>query len=587
MKTKSYRFIRILGILATLAVFSTACQATPQRESKPSADWSRSVALGKFVNGSIGIAVDGAGEIIHMSWPADIGEGVYLRYVQLDSQANPLVSKNLEFPGFLRAPRLITAYGGNLHLFWASRLPGEKAWALWHVMIDMNGDITSSTTQVSQSDTNVGYYLVASDHEGGAMVCWESSTSGEIYLQHLDHNGSPTIEPLIITSKGEYPSLWLEMNDNVHLAWQEAGSLVYARSTLQSLSPDETTVIGDIPEGTGKSLDGPYLGVAGEWVYVFWSVLNQSGLEAGTGYTVYTAFPADAPAKYEAERILLSPAEEQPFTAYEGSLNLTQLAPPVEEAWASTDFVLSPNVMQGNQLDEMAVAMAMNQTMRMDQHLQIAVAVFQEGKFIGYTVGTKTENISDNPVLFVDNDRHLHLAWREGAAGNSVFYATTQPEAAAALERLTMGDIFNAIFQGGIEGLVGITFLPIIGFGWLLPGMVLIVIVKLFRDQDNLTEWKYWIPLIIAILLFYLVKLATLPTISSYVPFSAWLDIPQRFSTPLQILVPILIFSIAALVANYIRRSKSQSAAVFYITFVLIDAMLTLAIYGVNLLGVY
>jgi hypothetical protein len=285
--------------------------------------------------------------------------------------------------------------------------------------------------------------------------------------------------------------------------------------------------------------------------------------------------------------MMLSPEEEQPYVAYQGSLSLTQLVPPVEEAWASTDYILSPGVMQGNQTDELAVAVSINQQMRLDMHLQIAVAVFREGQFVGYTLGSKTETISDDPVLFLDSGMHLHLAWREGSAGTSVYYGTTQPTAVAQLERLGGSDIINAIFQGGMEGLVGVTFLPIIGFGWLLPGMVIMILVKIFRDQDTLTELKYWIPLVISIMIYYFVKLATLPTISTYVPFSAWLDIPERFWTPLRIGVPLLIFLIAILIADWVRRRKSQSAIMFYITFVLVDAAFTLTIYGVNFLGSY
>lgn len=545
------------------------------------------MSVGSYVTGSIGILAEGHGERVHMVWPANMGESTYLRYVMLDAQAMPIIEKNLEFPGLLRAPRLASASEGYLHLFWGSRMPGETTWAIWHLLLDENGEPTSSPVQITQPEVSVANYQVISDQQGGVLLCWSSGVQSPIYLQRLDSSGTNAGEPSSIIENGGSPSMWLDMDDKLHIAWQEDGNLMYAQSTLQTLYPNETIVIGDIPQGTGKSLDGPFVGAAGGWVYVFWSVLNQSGLEAGTGFTAYTAFPASTPAYEKSERLLLSPAEEQPYEAYQGSFQLTQLAPPVEQAWASTDFILSPNLMQGNQSGELAIALAMNQAMRLDQHLQIAVAVFKEGKFAGYSLGTKTENISDDPVLFIDDANHLHLAWREGAAGTHVYYATTQPETIVALERLNAGDIINAIFQGGMEGLIGITFLPIIGFGWLLPGMLLLIIVKLFRDQDNLTEWKYWIPLSIAILLFYIAKLATLPTISSYVPFSAWLDIPERFGTSLQTIVPILIFSIATLFANYIRKNKSLSAAVFYISFALVDALLTLAIYGVNFLGVY
>jgi len=587
MKTKTHQILLILGITIAMACLLAACQPSPERASKPSADWSRSVELGNYVTGSIGIEVDGAGEGVHLVWPADVGEGSYLRYMQLDAKANPVVTQNLEFPGLLRTSRLVAAGGTNLHLFWASRTAGVRDWTLWSTLLDVNGNLGSSTLQISLPDSNVGNYTVASDHHGGAVICWDGGSPGEIYIQHLDQSGELTGDPINVTSAGEYPSLWVEPDGTVHLAWQENGSLVYAQSSLERLSPTESMVIGDIPQGTGKSVDGPYLGIAGDWVYVFWSVLNQSGLEAGTGFTVYTAFPAAAPVNIEANRLLLSPAEEQSYIAYQGSTNLTQLAPPVTQAWASTDFILSPSVMQGSQSDELAVALAINQEMRLDQHLQIAVAVFRDGQFIGYTLGSKTENISDDPVLFVDEDMRLHLAWREGAAGNSVYYGTTQPEAVVALERLNAGDVVQAIFQGGMEGLVGITFLPIIGFGWLLPGMIVVGLVKIFRDQDVLTEWKYWIPLVIAILIYYTVKLATLPTMSTYVPFSAWLDIPVRFGGALRIIVPALIIGVAMFTSDWVRRRKSDSAVVFYLVFVLIDATLTLAIYGVNFLGSY
>ncbi len=587
MKTKTHKLLLILGITIAVACILAACQPSPERASKPSADWSRSVELGNYVTGSIGIEVDGSGKRVHLIWPSDIGEGSYLRYMQLDAEANPVVTQNLEIPGLLRTPRLVVAGGTNLHLFWASRTPGVRDWTLWHATLDANGSLGDSMLQISLPESSVGIYAVVSDHHGGAVVCWDGGSPGEIYLTHIDQTGELKAEPIIVTYAGEYPSIWVEPDGKLHLAWQEDGSLMYAQSTLGKISPTQSTIIGDMPQGTGKSVDGPYLGIAGDWVYVFWSVLNQSGLEAGTGFTVYTTFEAAMPVKIEANRLLLSPAEEQPYAAYQGSMNLTQLAPPVTQSWGSTDFILSPRVMQGSQSGELAVALAINQEMRLDQHLQIAVAIFRDSQFIGYTMGSKTENISDNPVLFVDTAMQLHLAWREGAAGNRVYYGTTQPEAVVALERLNAGDLIQAIFQGGMEGLVGITFLPIIGFGWLLPGMLVVGLVKIFRDQDVLTEWKYWIPLVISILIYYTVKLATLPTMSTYVPFSAWLDIPDRFGAPLRIIVPALILAVAIFFSDWVRRRKSDSAVVFYLVFVLIDAILTLAIYGVNFLGSY
>jgi hypothetical protein len=580
-------FCRVAGALLMVAVFVAACQSAPQRERKPSADWSRGVLVGRYAKGSIGIAVEDAGARVHLVWPSDIGEGGYFRYVRLDTQANLAAAKDLELPGLLRAPRLVLAEAGGLHFFWASRAPGEKAWTIWHMMLDPEGNPASPVVQISAPGVNVGDYAVASDHQGGALVAWDNGSFGNINLQSIDRAGLPASESIALELKGKSPSLSVSADGELALAWLGESGFSYAYTPLEALSIKEPTQIVDLVMGTGQSLVGPFLGTAGDWAYVFWSVLNQSGLEAGTGYTAYAAFLLSAPEKQGATRLWISPEQEQPYAPYQGVFSIAQLVPPVREAWASSDYILRPSVMQGNPAGELAVAVALNQQMRLDQHLQVAVAVFKEGQFEGYTLGTKTEGISDNPVLFVDSANQLHLAWREGAAGNGIFYATTQPQAIAALDRLNIGDLVNAIFQGGLESIVSVALLPVIGFGWLLPGMLIVGIVKLLRDQDNLTDWRFWVPLGIAIMAFYAAKLATLPTITTYVPFSAWLDLPSRFDMYLRLAVPALIFVISALVAQRVCQRHSQSAVLFYIAFTLVDALLTLAVYGVNFLGVY
>jgi len=51
--------------------------------------------------------------------------------------------------------------------------------------------------------------------------------------------------------------------------------------------------------------------------------------------------------------------------------------------------------------------------------------------------------------------------------------------------------------------------------------------------------------------------------------------------------VPILIFVIAVAVAVWVQKRVRPSTLLFYIAFTLTDALLTLAIYGVNFLGVF
>jgi hypothetical protein len=48
-----------------------------------------------------------------------------------------------------------------------------------------------------------------------------------------------------------------------------------------------------------------------------------------------------------------------------------------------------------------------------------------------------------------------------------------------------------------------------------------------------------------------------------------------------------VILAFAALVTEWVRRKRSDSALVLYFAFAVADALLSLAIYGVGYLGVY
>ena len=149
----------------------------------------------------------------------------------------------------------------------------------------------------------------------------------------------------------------------------------------------------------------------------------------------------------------------------------------------------------------------MNQKFRTDSYLQVAMLVFSEGQYQGYSLASKTTSNSDNPVLTYDGSGNLHLAWREGARGRSVFYTTTNPAAMVELDRLELGDFFYGALQGTMDGIASIAFLPFVGFGWILPGIIILGIWKLIKDQEVVTEPTSWILLILAILIFYGVKL--------------------------------------------------------------------------------
>lgn len=553
---------------------------------KASTDWSRSLVLGKYANGSIGMAFQPSDESMYIAWPHSLENQVSIRYVRLNQDGDLVARRDLELPGQLRAPRLALADGGALHLFWSSRSAGGASWGLWHALLDADGSLQGQATPLTSEDAAVGNYVVLSDANGGAFVAWDTGKTGAITLSHIGGGGEMLAGPQVVVPRGEAPSLGIDNDGNLHLAWINERNFYYASLPGGNLELVEGIYLASIELGTGDSLSGPVLGLSHGWGYLLWSVLSQSGQNAGTARSTYVAFQLDAPQPSRPEDIWILPLEDQPYTPYGNAPPLTQLAAPAGNASMSSDFILRPMAAAG-QGEFLPVALAVNQFLRQDMYMQIAVAVFAGGEFAGYEYAAQTANISDEPALAWDANGYLHLAWREGAGGRSIYYATTSPQAIRSLDRIGLGDIVSALLQGSLEGFVGITLLPVIGFGWMLPGFLVIGIWKLIRDQDDLTALASWVPLVVALLIFQAAKFITLPTITTYVPFSAWLEIPDSYGPWLKVAVPTLIIVASFYVANRVRARRSQSAAMFYVVFCLMDAALTLAVYGVNFLGVY
>jgi hypothetical protein len=401
----------------------------------------------------------------------------------------------------------------------------------------------------------------------------------------------------------------------VHLAWLDDRSFYYGSIPLADLGPFQPTEVVDLRQrGTlntsGDSLEGPVLGFANGWVYLFWTVVSLTDTEAGQGVAEFAAFPADAPVISEPERLWAIPAEDQPYEKQQTAFSLTQLSQPrhiaqaaeefgvreefyselagdwTDVAGAVSDYMLSPAAMIGEG-DELAIALAVGQDYGTDQHLQIATALFSEGQYLGYSFAGKTSYLSDDPVLAVDTEGNLHVSWREGAKGQGIYYATTAPEAKTTLDRLEADDLVVAAPQGVTDMMASLAFVPFIGFCWILPGLFLIGGWQLLRDEDSLDKRSTWIPLILALLLYYGAKFVFLPTFTTYVPFSAWIYIPPALADLLRLAIPAVILALSALAAFQVRAHLSNSTLTFFLAWVVTDGLLTLAIYGVNLLGTF
>jgi hypothetical protein len=217
--------------------------------------------------------------------------------------------------------------------------------------------------------------------------------------------------------------------------------------------------------------------------------------------------------------------------------------------------------------------------------MQIVVASFEAGQYKGYVIASKSSSISTNPILVVDGAGNLHLAWQEGSSKQGIFYATTSSSALAVLDKLEFDDVLNAVLQGSLDSFASILFFPVFGLGWLMPGLLVLIAWKGMRDYETLQDTLSRYMLVVAFMIYQGMKIIFFPTILTFQPFSVWIDFPSTWNAPIQWGVPLIIVTLAILVANRIRRKYPYSTLAFYFALSSTDAILTLAIYGVSFLG--
>lgn len=245
---------------------------------------------------------------------------------------------------------------------------------------------------------------------------------------------------------------------------------------------------------------------------------------------------------------------------------------------------MNPVTMRGLQ-DELAVAMSVSVDYRHEPILQIGIGLFDDGEYLGYTIASKTLELSDFPALAIDQEGNIHVAWQEGAHGKNVYYATTSPQAAAELDKITLKDGVIFFLEAGIESLASIAFMPFIGLFWMLPIILFIGTWVFFRGQPSIKTPSFWVALISSGLIYYVFKMFTTPSLLTYVPFSAWLYMPEQYHTLVRLLTPLFIACLAGIIAYQIHKRYYGSIYILLLAFIITDALFTLMIFGVNFFG--
>jgi len=574
-------------MLLMMAFLTESCQGSQEKTRKPSEDWSRGLPLASNASSTIGFDVAKNGENIYVVIPyQNQSQENYFRYIKLNSSAEIILDVDLdvELSRYARTPTLDSAENGSFHLFWLAREDSSEGWQLWYGLFHNQGEQIGQVYQITSDTSGVNKYDVVSDGVGGEIVVWEDTQTNGIFMAHISLTGETIVTPHLVVQDGERPSVRVDNQEKIHLIWMEDMVMMYHALQSGDITPFFGETIARLQIGSGNTLTGPSLGLSDGWIFAFWSVLKQTGLEAGTAKTEYVVFPVGEPDEGPILPLNIMDSEN-PFLPYRGSFALSQLMPAPRAEYLSTNYILSP-VTLDDQTSELIVSVSANQTLRLNNNIQIVLGVFNNGEYQGYTVATKTETLSKDPVIKVDDVGNLYLVWREGASGSQVFLSSTSLEARTALDEVSSSDLPSLLLTGGLEAITGILLFPF-ALPWMVVGFVLLIVWRLIKNDEDLTFTTSKILLVIAIISYQVSKVLFLSPMLKYIPFSAWIDIPAHLELIYRVGVPLVIFTVAVLAAQWFTRKSTPATLTYYLIVVIVDCIFTLAIYGVILLGEY
>lgn len=563
------------GILFVILLILGGCDATSDRSAKPSSDWSRGLRLGvASMNQPVALQIDGEGHA-HLVWYTTTEEISKLHYAQLGDQGKVVVDRDLDIPlSDPHRPQLLLDKRGNMHLALLAREGGVKS--LFHFLLDYNGEALSQPTRLSLPGKEVEHYQICLGQEGRVEVFWSDKEG--IYHLGLDERGDVISSPTLIVSQGINPSAQVDHSGTIHLAWvkeslSQAQTLHYATFQVPELIREtELARLGMMPEA---ALYGPVLGLDMDNIYIFWAIEQRSGLQVGTAQSHYVSFPLGQPSRLTPTRINI----------------------------VNSDFVTMPSV-AGGQRNEVAAAFNVHVSSGFKAYfeqskmvemgsvgvgfrpqMQLAMAVFTEGKMKSYQLAAETGSASLRPNLVADPASNLHLTWLDtaGFGRYDVYYASTSPQAKAWLDRTSPQDVLLKVADLALGMLSGIALLPFVVLWTFLP-LLFLVLFYVFAGAEELEMKRVKVALGIAITLYTVAKLASLPSSLLHFPF---LDqVSPQLSSALVSGMPLIILALAlAAIYAYTRRSERATLFPAFLVFALTDASLSLLIYAPSIFG--
>ncbi len=578
---------RILSFRALLAglmlvVLLTGCSGEPASQWLRAPGWSRGVYTGlTYSTRPVPVTLDDSGGIylLHVD---QSGENYSPRLTAFDRQGQVRWVKRLDQSFGRISDTEIIWDGQGLQAFWIADN------VLYRVRLDNQGSVREAPRPLS-GEIDVDSFAAARLPSDEVSV-WFSQSRREPGLYRLTTEG----EVVLVDPQGTRPELRVGADGSLHVIWAQMPlgygdmRILYA-SYPQGVDSGEQAVLLYEQSITPTSIvEGPWLGLAGEQVYVIWALTYRTGPQAGTSLASFVYFPAGNPDQVTQPEVINIP-EEYRLEYHEVSAGVhagSRVPLPSPYTETTTISNLSTNT---SAAPELVVAFHTQAQYLMRQYKgQVSTAFIQDGKPTGYQLLSFTATDSDSPVIISDAQGYLYLTWMEkGAEGNLVYLATTAPDMVAAMNRLSAEDVGRLAAETLFGMLIGVAISPLAGFIWLMGALVGMLLTTPLRRGNN--RVGVIVSIFLSLAAFWLAKYIALPGVESYVPFSAWIPmIPDWLKVPLQIVVPVMILITALYVAwSYTFRRESESVLNFLLIYAAVDAVLSMAVYGVIIISAF
>ncbi len=582
----------LIGILAiTCLLFQVG--TIPQRSLKPSPDWSRGLRVSRGEGRCADIAMAVEEGDLYLVWTLLRGEEALLHFARLDREGHPITDRDLSSGLSLpRQNRILVGSDSSLHLFTLARQEADAHQGLFHLTLSPEGAPLSEPELLSLPGWEVKSYDLAGDPDDTLHIFWsgEDEDGPHLFYLRLERGIASGSEPLV--PGGVEPAARIDRDGHLHFIWIEEGEreeeAIYAATFPGGVVTSTRGVkLLDIQKGIGVIRSSPVLGLDSRYGYLIWTVEQRAGLAAGTVEGWYAFFPLEKPQSTTPLPFDLPAVERPIYTEYESPYSYHYLMPLSARLPSVSDLIDMPATI-GTQGEELPVVFRLNVNYGYRRKFQIAMAVFKEGRLVGYQLAGKSGYHSSRPTLLADDEGNLHLAWIDSTGGDSthLYYASTSPLVKAHLDRLTGEDLLSGAAKmtlGSILGLLLVVLMPL----WLAPALIWGFVCTAVIRFDDLGTRRGKIGLALALLIYLATKLLMLPSFFSYVPFSAWFPLlPSSLSPLLMVGTPLFVSGGAAAIAIwFLWRVESRELLAALLAFALPDALLTLMVYSPSILG--